>query len=299
MLGPNRRSHLPLSRRNVLTIGGAGMLGLTVPRLLHAAERPSTIAPRAKSVILIFNCGAPSQHDLWDMKPQAASEIRGEFQPISTNVAGIQISELLPQLAKRTDKLAIVRTVHHQHGGHNAGMYWSIVGRPYRIVATAELPIAQLQKLIRWLALGSYRASAVTVRTRPVPPGSRCIPSHELTVTFNAPKTESVALGRPVLWDLGDGKAEVIVRRVDRLDGAPLAIGASPSRRLRELRAQAKAELALGKKLGRPLGPIYAEAMQRAMDLQTRGHARPSEIPTFFDDLRVEVGGLPIELLDR
>ena len=144
------------------------------------------------------------------------------------------------------------------------------LGRPYRIVATAELPIAQLQKLIRWLALGSYRASAVTVRTRPVPPGSRCIPSHELTVTFNAPKTESVALGRPVLWDLGDGKAEVIVRRVDRLDGAPLAIGASPSRRLRELRAQAKAELALGKKLGRPLGPIYAEAMQRAMDLSAR-----------------------------
>jgi hypothetical protein len=102
-----------------------------------------------------------------------------------------------------------------------------------------------------------------------------------------------------VLWDLGDGKVEVILRRVDRLDGAPLSIAGSPSRRLRELRAQAKAELALGKKLGRPLGPVYAEAMQRALDLQTRGHARPSEIPTFFDDLRVEVGGLPIELLER
>lgn len=173
------------------------------------------------------------------------------------------------------------------------------LGRPYRIVATAELLPSQLQKLITWLALGSYRASAITVRSRPEPPGSKCIPSHELTVTFTAPKTESVPLGRPVLWDLGDGKAQVILRRVDRLDGAPLAIGATPSRRLRELRAQAKAEMALGKKLGRPLGPIYAEAMRRAMDLQTQGHVRPSEIPPFFDDLRVEVGGLPIELLDR
>lgn len=164
------------------------------------------------------------------------------------------------------------------------------LGRPYRVVATTELPMRQLQKLITWLALGTYRASAVTVRTRPVPAGSRCIPSHELTVTFTAPKTESVPLGRPVLWDLGDGKVEVILRRVDRLDGAPLSIGASPSRRLQELRAQAKAEMALGKKLGRPLGPIYAEAMRRAMDLQTRGEARPSEIPTFFDGLRTEVG---------
>lgn len=173
------------------------------------------------------------------------------------------------------------------------------LGRPYRVVATAELPRAQLDTLITWLTLGSYRASAITVRTRPVPPGARCVPSHELTITFTAPKTESVPLGRPVLWDLGDGKVEVVLRRVDRLDGAPLSIGASPSRRLRELRAQAQAELALGKKLGRPLGPIYAEATRRAIDLESRGHARPSEIPTFFDDLRTEIDGLPIELLER
>ena len=178
------------------------------------------------------------------------------------------------------------------------------LGRPYRIVATTELLPAQLQKLITWLALGSYRASAVTLRSRPEPVGSTAIPSHEVTVTFTAPKTESVPLGRPVLWDLGDGKVEVVLRRVDRLDGAPLSVGPAiagrgDSARLRELRAQAKAEMAMSRALGQPLGPIYARAVNRALTLQEQGHARPSEIPTFFDDLRVEIDGTPVELLER
>jgi hypothetical protein len=111
---------------------------------------------RAKSVILIFNCGAPSHIDLWDMKPGAPSEIRGLFQPISTNVPGIEISELLPQLAQRMDKLSIVRTLHHTHGGHNSGMHWSIVGKPYRVDSTLINPgradIPCFGTLVSWLA---------------------------------------------------------------------------------------------------------------------------------------------------
>jgi hypothetical protein len=111
---------------------------------------------RAKSVILIFNCGAPSHIDLWDMKPHAGENVRGIFQPISTNVPGIQISELLPEVAKRTDKLAILRTVHHEHGGHNSGMYWSIVGKPYRIDSTLINPtrtdLPSFGTLVNWLA---------------------------------------------------------------------------------------------------------------------------------------------------
>jgi hypothetical protein len=93
---------------------------------------------RAKSVIMIFNCGAPSHLDLWDMKPNAPENVRGPFRPISANVPGVQISELLPELAKRTDRLAMVRTVHHQHGGHNSGMYWSIVGSSAMTRATCR-----------------------------------------------------------------------------------------------------------------------------------------------------------------
>jgi hypothetical protein len=111
---------------------------------------------KAKSVILIFNCGAPSHIDLWDMKPDAPDTVRSLFHPIATNVPGMHISELLPRLAQRADRYAIVRTVHHRHTGHNSGMYWSIVGRPYRIDSTLINPsradYPSLGTLVGWLA---------------------------------------------------------------------------------------------------------------------------------------------------
>jgi len=116
----------------------------------------ATSQAKAKSVILIFNCGAPSHTDLWDMKPMAASEIRGEFRPIATSVTGIEISELLPRLATRMKDLSIIRSVHHSHGGHNSGMYWSTVGKPYRIDSTLINPsradIPSFGTLVSWLA---------------------------------------------------------------------------------------------------------------------------------------------------
>ncbi|MEI7702060.1 MAG: DUF1501 domain-containing protein [Planctomycetia bacterium] len=119
------------------------------------ALNPSPLA-KAKSVILIFNCGAPSHTDLWDMKPLAPAEIRGEFRPIETSVSGIEISELLPRLATRMKDLSIIRSVHHNHGGHNSGMYWSTVGKPYRIDSTLINPsradIPCFGTLVSWLA---------------------------------------------------------------------------------------------------------------------------------------------------
>lgn len=152
-----------LARRSLLVGAGLGGACALWGDWLLAAAKAET-APdaalrrnaKAKSVILIFNCGAPSHLDLWDMKPQAANDIRGEFQPISTNVPGIQISELLPSLARHADKLAIVRTVHHKHSSHNAGMYWSIVGRPYPIDSTLINPSRSdhpsFGTLVGWLA---------------------------------------------------------------------------------------------------------------------------------------------------
>src|SRR5262245_21653586 len=103
------------SRREVLHAGALGALGISLPGLFRAdAAGAATLKRRAKSVILIYNCGAPSHLDLWDMKPNAPAEVRGEFKPIKTNVPGIEISELLPALAKQADKYAIVRSVHHR-----------------------------------------------------------------------------------------------------------------------------------------------------------------------------------------
>src|SRR5437763_14915465 len=119
---------LPSARRLFLqSTGAAGALLAGLGRI--AAAKPP-VGAKAKSVILIFNAGAPSHIDLWDLKPQAPENVRGPFTPIATNVPGIQISELLPRLAQRADKYCIVRTVHHRQTQHNTGMYWSIVGQP-------------------------------------------------------------------------------------------------------------------------------------------------------------------------
>jgi uncharacterized protein DUF1501 len=145
---------LPSTRR--LFLQSAGAAGALLGGLGRIAEAKPQVGVTAKSVILIFNCGAPSHIDLWDMKPEASDTVRGEFKPIATNVPGIQISELMPRLAERTDKLAIVRSLHHTQSSHNSGMYYSVVGRPYRIDSTLINPSPTdypcFGTLVGWLA---------------------------------------------------------------------------------------------------------------------------------------------------
>jgi hypothetical protein len=152
----SQRDSVTPTRRQFLAASGLGALGLFWGDWLRAAAGQVSGKGKAKSVILIFNAGAPSHIDLWDMKPHAPENIRGPFKPISTNVPGIQISELLPRLAKQADRYAIVRTVHHRQTQHNTGMYWSIVGRPYRIDSTLINPsrsdYPSFGTLVGWLA---------------------------------------------------------------------------------------------------------------------------------------------------
>jgi hypothetical protein len=145
-------------------------MGLACGAALGAmgASRPEslkTLSGKAKSVILIFNGGAPSHIDLWDPKPEAPKEIRGIFKTIKTAVPGIHVTELMPQLARRMKQLAIVRTVHHKHTSHNSGMYWSTVGRPYRVNSTLINPSPTdypcFGTLAGWLALREGYAGAV------------------------------------------------------------------------------------------------------------------------------------------
>ena len=148
---------MPLARRQFLQATGLGALGLFWSDWLAAAASGVTNGRgRAKSVIMIFNSGAPSHIDLWDPKPEAPDTVRGPYKPIATNIAGIRISELLPRLARHADKYSIVRTVHHTHTQHNSGMHWSIVGRPYRLDSTLINPshtdIPSFGTLVGWLA---------------------------------------------------------------------------------------------------------------------------------------------------
>src|SRR5436305_11671581 len=104
-----------LNRRQLLQVGGIGLWGLSLPGLLRARTRPAeeATAARADSCILVFLNGGPSHLDMWDMKPDAPAEIRGEFKPIATSVPGVQFSEHLPRLARLVHRCTVVRSVYH------------------------------------------------------------------------------------------------------------------------------------------------------------------------------------------
>ena len=118
LLGKQHRFCDGLSRRALLQIGGLGMGGLALPDLLRveaASGRKSH-----KAVIMVFLSGGPPHQDMVDLKMNAPVEIRGEFQPISTNVPGIEICELLPMMAQRMDRLAVIRSLVGSEGRHAA-----------------------------------------------------------------------------------------------------------------------------------------------------------------------------------
>jgi hypothetical protein len=115
------------SRRDLLRVGGAGALGLTLPQLLSAESRAGRKV-RAQSVIFLHQWGGPAQHESFDMKPNAPEQVRNIFKPISSNVPGIQVCELLPRMAKVMDKVCLIRTIQHTMKNHNSAGYYSLTG---------------------------------------------------------------------------------------------------------------------------------------------------------------------------
>jgi hypothetical protein len=121
--GGNRRNGYPhrVSRRDFLRIGTLGIGGLTLADLLRARASGETAPAPNKSVILINLNGGPPHIDMYDLKPDAPAEYRGEFKPIRTNVPGFDICELMPRQAKIADKMAIVRNLQMSTNAHNNG----------------------------------------------------------------------------------------------------------------------------------------------------------------------------------
>ena len=117
-----------LTRRDALKIGALGLGGLSLPQLL-AAEEQAGIRKSNKAIIMVYMCGAPPHQDMYDLKMDAPSDIRGEFKPIKTNVEGIEICEHLPRMAKVMDKLIPIRSVvGSPSGAHDS--YICYTGRP-------------------------------------------------------------------------------------------------------------------------------------------------------------------------
>lgn len=117
-----------VTRRKLLQIGGQSFLGLNAARMLAASERSGEYAARAKSVIFLYQFGGPSHLETFDPKPEAPSEVRGQFGTIATRVPGLEISDRLPEMAKVMDKVTLVRTVHHTMKNHNSASYYALTG---------------------------------------------------------------------------------------------------------------------------------------------------------------------------
>ena len=155
MPSPSRTScsERGLSRRAALQVGAAGLLGLTLPQVLRAEEqsrRIGALVAKAKNVIFYWCQGGPPHQDMWDMKPEAPAEVRGEFNPIDSALPGYRVCELLPNLAQRVQRLCILRGVNHHIPDHNPGsMFMLGSGNPpnpttfhptWSAVAKKELP---------------------------------------------------------------------------------------------------------------------------------------------------------------
>src|SRR5262245_28334875 len=115
MLGSKRRLCDGLTRRETLKAGAISLLGgaFNLPSLLALEEHGHSRPGKAKSVILVYLLGGAPTQDMFDLKPGAPDKIRGEFKPISTNVPGMQICELLPKMARWMHRTALVRSVNH------------------------------------------------------------------------------------------------------------------------------------------------------------------------------------------
>jgi Protein of unknown function (DUF1501) len=116
------------SRRSVLSLGGMGMFGLTLPKLIRAAEATEARAKRAKSVIFLYQFGGPSHLDTFDPKPEAPAGVRSQFDVIETAVPGIRICDRLPKTARVMDEITLVRTVYHTMKNHNSAAYYALTG---------------------------------------------------------------------------------------------------------------------------------------------------------------------------
>ena len=127
-----------VSRRDFVRIGGLSALGLALPEAFQLRALAASENVRAKSCILLWLDGGPSHLETFDLKPWAPSEVRGPFGPIATATPGVQISELLPQTALRSEKLAIVRSITSPLGEHDLGAHYALTG--YKPTPAVEYP---------------------------------------------------------------------------------------------------------------------------------------------------------------
>mgnify|MGYP001584618051 FL=1 len=150
-----------LSRRDFLRIGGLGMGGAALPQLLQA-EQVAGLRNSKKSIIMIYMAGAPPHQDMYDLKMDAPSDVRGEFRPIPTNVDGLEICELLPRMAKIMDKCVPIRSLYGApNGSHDSFMcYTGKVGSTLNMIG---------QPAGGWPSIGAVTSKLMGTKAENIP----------------------------------------------------------------------------------------------------------------------------------
>jgi hypothetical protein len=157
---------------------GLGAAGLSLPAWLGLRGRAAAAADalpgfgRAKACIVFFSWGGMSQLETFDPKPNAPAEVRGPTQPIATATPGVRFGDALPRLARQSEGLAVVRSCHHEAGGHRQAAYWNLTGHRPAVVDAADAPVLPSRK--DWPCLGA--AVARFRKARGGLPGAACLP---------------------------------------------------------------------------------------------------------------------------
>ena len=194
-----------ISRRAFMQIGGLGFGGLTLPQLLRA-ENLSGVKSSHKSVIMVLLPGGPPHLDMFDLKPDAPADIRGEFNPIRTNVPGIEICELMPRLAKMADKFVPIRSLIGALDDHN--VHWCVTGWETHPEQTGSKEIPGYP-LGGWPSMGAVLSRLQGSAVPGVPPNVDLSPDY-----YDARFVKSAGLGQAGF--LGPAHTAMEVAAVDR-----------------------------------------------------------------------------------
>ncbi len=237
-----------LNRRELLHAGSISALGLSTAAFqqrLAIAKQAGLPPPKAKACIFLFMWGGPSQLDTFDLKPDAPSEVRGEFQATATRVPGIQIAEHFSQLAQQTDKLAIIRSLTHDDPAHLSSGHATLTGQLAPVVKSdADPPSAKdsphlgaLVSKLRPTAGGIPSFVAMPWKAlHPAAPGGEAPGQHGgwlgaehdgllLTGDLNRPDWRPTGLSLPA--DIGLDRLESRVALLRMLDGQRAGLASS------------------------------------------------------------------------
>jgi hypothetical protein len=259
-------------RRDFLALGGVSLLSAGLMNVLAGRALAVARKPRIKSCLLLFQAGGVSQIDTFDMKPDCDATIRGEFNPIESNVPGMSVCEHLPQMARQMDKVCVVRSMHHRMLCHNPAIYAALSGREVgeslavsnRTFASREdypHPGAVVSRLMeKQVAMPSAVSLPFTLRNGPAPsPGQHAGflgTAYDPFLVLRDPNSDDFRLDE--LEFPADMNLERASGRKDLLERFDAG--------LRRLEATASVE-AVGENYRRAYGLLDSSALRRAFDL--------------------------------